>query len=846
MNNRRLGFIIKTAYRDSLKNLGKLTLFMSSIIAGVAALVAINSFNQNLSRDIDLQAATLLGADLSATSNKAVDPKVISLLDSLGGVKSEELEIFSMGLIPKSDETSFMRLKGLDGDFPYYGKIKTEPEFAAKNYQKNGTLLVDESFMVQHKLAIGDSIKLGEKKFSIGGKLMSTFGSASIGSTFAPTVYLSKSALVSTGLIQAGSLVNYSYFYKLKEGFDIDSWKEENRNKLRGEGLRTETITDRKENLNEAFGNLNYFLNLVAMVSLLLGSIGVASSVFIYVKTKVPSIAVMRCIGLKTKEAFLIYFLQITVLGFIAVLLGALLGSLIQTLLPKLMRDFLPMQITLGASWKAIFDGILIGSIITALFSLLPLLDIRKISPLRTLRSTVDEVVDNKDKWKWLLYIAIAIAIFLFMLRITSSWQDALVFSLGLGVAFGLLYIVALVVVSVLRKITPSGLSFETRQGISNLYRPNNQTKTLILSIGLGTTVLTTLYVIQGLLLSNVSSMDAGSQPNTILFGIETTQVKAIQDSTKKFNLPIMQSVPIVTMKLESWKGRSAKEWMADSIKSRGNRWAMNREARVTYRDSISKDEILLSGNINRPVKNPTDSIFVSLADSYAEALGVKLGDELVFNVQGTVMKTYLGSLRKIDFKNMSTRFFITFPTGVLETAPQFHVLVTKINGADVTAKYRTAIVKNFPNVSVVDLGSILTAVNEILNKVSYVIKFMAFFSLVTGMIVLLSSLMLSKFQRISESVLLRTLGAKRKSIYKINFIEYAILGLLASLSGVIISMMASYCIAKFQFDLDFNMNWWPIVGIVFFITMVTVIIGLLNSKDVVTKPPLEVLRREA
>ncbi len=846
MHKQRLLFIAKTAFRDSRKNIGKLMLFMSSIIAGVAALVAINSFNHNLSQDINNQAATLLGADLAVTSNREIEPSILSLLDSLPGEKSQEMEIFSMVYVRKTNQTHFMRLKGLKGAFPYYGKLKTYPESAAKSYQNNNSLLVDESFLLQYKLSIGDSIKIGDKQFRIEGHLLTTFGSAAITSAFAPTIYMPLQSLKSTSLIQSGSLINYANYYKVPANFNINAWQEKSRTRFRSEGLRAETIEDRKGNLNEAFGNLNYFLNLVAMVSLLLGSIGVASSVFIYVKTKVPSIAVMRCLGLKTKEAFLIYFSQITVLGFFAVMTGAALGSMIQTLLPALLRDFLPMQITLGISWKAFFDGILIGSTITALFALVPLLDIRKISPLLTLRTSIDATIQQKDKWTWLLYFVIGLSIFLFMMRITSSWMDALLFSAGLGLAFGVLYTVALSFLYLLRKGVPSGLSFEIRQGISNLYRPSNQTKTLILSIGLGTAVLTTLYVIQGLLLSNVSSMDAGNQPNTILYGIETAQVKALSDTTLKYHLPIMQSVPIVTMKLESWKGKDKKEWLADTINSRDKRWAMNREARVTYRDTISRQESLLRGKMYHPVKNEGDTVFVSLADSYAEALDVDLGDEMVFNVQGTIIKTYVGSIRKIDFNNMSTRFFIIFPTGIIENAPQFHIIVTKIPDAATTAFYRTAVVKAFPNVSVVDLGSILTAVNEILNKVSYVIKFMAFFSLITGLIVLLSSLMLSKFQRIGESVLLRTLGAKKKSIYLINFIEYLILGLLASLSGVIISLLASFFIAKYQFRLDFIMNAWPIISIVFFITLVTVLVGLFNSKEVVSKPPLEVLRKEA
>jgi putative ABC transport system permease protein len=675
--------------------------------------------------------------------------------------------------------------------------------------------------------------------------LLSIFGGTSLGSSFAPTIYLSKKALLSTGLIQPGSIVNHAHYYKFPQKFDIDKWKEENKLKLRGEGVRSETIEDRKENLKEAFFNLNYFLNLVAMVSLLLGSIGVASSVFIYIKSKASSIAVMRCLGLKTRSAFAIYFVQIVFLGLLAVIIGTIVGSSIQMALPMLLKDFLPVQVSMVLSWKSIVNGLLIGSVITLLFSLLPLLEIRYISPLKTLRTNEGENEKVKDQYRPILYVLIVASLFFFMYRITSSWKDGLGFTIGLLMTFVILYFISIAIIKLLRKFTPSSLSFEIRQGISNLYRPNNQTTTLVLSLGLGTSVLTLLYLIQGLLLQNVSMMDSGNQPNTLLYGIESDQVKSIIDTTKSFHLPVMQSVPIVTMKLDSWKGKTKNEWLKDTINSRENMWAMNREARVTYRDTLDKDEKLLKGKINLPVRSANDSVFVSLADSYAEALKVDIGDEMIFNVQGTTITAYVGSIREISFRNMSTRFFIVFPTGVLEQAPQFSVLVTKIPDAMTIARYRNAIVKAFPNVSIVELGSILKTVNEILNKVSYVIKFMAIFSLITGLIVLISSLMLSKFQRIGESILLRTLGAKKASILKINIVEYLVLGLLASLSGVLMSVVSAFIIAKFQLEMDFDLNWWPIFLIVIFITGTTLLIGMFNSREVVNKPPLEVLRNE-
>jgi putative ABC transport system permease protein len=356
--------------------------------------------------------------------------------------------------------------------------------------------------------------------------------------------------------------------------------------------------------------------------------------------------------------------------------------------------------------------------------------------------------------------------------------------------------------------------------------------------------VLTTLFIIQGLLLNNVQQMDAGNQPNMILYGIESAQKDALAELTSEYEMPVIQQVPIVTMRLVEWKGKSKSEWLADSTrKARG--WAIHREARVTYRDTLDTNEEVIAGDFIGARKSPGDSIFISLAEGYAEGLDVGIGDELVFNVQGTRLKTYVTSLRKIDFANMNARFFIVFPTGVLEKAPQFQVLVTKSPDTRTTARYRSEVVKTFPNVSVVDLGMILETLGEILNKVSYIIKFMAAFSILTGLIVLISSLLLSKFQRIQESVLLRTLGASRKQVYRINATEYAFLGALSAATGIIISLMGSYLLAKFQLELAFKIQWWPIILVFVIVVLLTVMIGLLNSREVVNKAPLEILRKE-
>lgn len=840
----RLGLLLKNAFRDSRKDRSKLLLFMSSIVLGVAALVAINSFNYNLVNDIDNQAKSLLGADLVFTSNKPIEDKFMAIIDSVPAEKASEIELLSMAYLPIQAQSQFVRIKAIEGNFPFYGKLLTEPESAGAEYQEKGFALVDDGMLLQYNAKIGDSIKLGQHTFEIGGRLKNAFGSVDLGSGFAPTVYVRQRDIGKTELIQPGSLRDYAYFLKTEDNFDPQSWRDKRRDDFRDNAMRIQTVEGQKENLQEAFSSLNNFLNLIALVSLLLACIGVASSVLIYVKNKVKSIAIFRCLGMNGNEAFTIYFSQILILSILSVLVGALLGSGIQVILPMVFESFLPYTVEMTMSWRAIMEGIIVGTVITMLFALVPLIRIRNVSPLRTLRSSQEEESKKFDSLEWGIYALIILSIFGFLWSLTGYIQDALMFTGGLLAAFGILFAVARLVVWLVRKFFPRNWNFILRQGLSNLYRPNNQTRTLVVSIGLGTAILTTLFIIQGLILENVGAMGSGNQANTILFGIESKQKDELAEITSKYDLPLMQQTPIITMDLYGWKGKTKQEWLADTSRT-ARRWAMNREARVSYADTIGKNDEIIAGTYTKKV-NPGDSVFISLGESYARSLDVDLGDELVWNVQGALITTYVGSLREINFRSMDTRFFILFPLGVLEDAPQFHVLVTKTPGPEVTAKYRNEVVQKFPNVSIIDLGSILVTLNDILSKLSYAIQFMAGFSILIGLIVLISSLFLSKFQRINESVLMRTLGAVKKQIVRINIVEYGLLGALSSLTGIFIALLSSFLLVKFVFELEFKIQLLPILIIFLLVTLITVIIGVSNSREVVNKPPLEILRKEA
>jgi putative ABC transport system permease protein len=838
-----LGWLFKMALRDSRKNRSRLFLFVSSIILGIAALVAIYSFGYNLRNDINNQAATLVGADLVISGNRPVDKNLQPLLDSLGTDRSQERSFGSMVLFSKTGDTRLVQIRALQGKYPYYGTIETAPQQAAQSFKQGKYALVDEAMMLQYKAKVNDSLKIGDVTFAIAGVLKQAPGQTGFSAGVAPVVYIPMQYLDKTGLVDKGSRINYSFYYQFSKGTDVDKLADKLDARLDKGGLHYETVQTRKENTGRAFSDLNRFLSLVGFIALLLGCIGVASSTQIYVREKVASIAILRCLGVKAFEAFLIYLIQIAGIGFIGSVAGAALGSAVQYVLPLVLKDFLPFDITVSISWLAFGQGVVLGIIISVLFALLSLISIRKVSPLNTLRSAFDDARPARDPLRWLVYVLILAFIILFSYMQLQSWQGSASFTVALLVAFFILWLTSVLLKRVVKTLVQGPWSYLVRQGFANLYRPNNQTTILMVSIGLSTAFICLLVFMQSMLINQVKLSASGNQPNMVLFDIQTKQEKGVADLTRQLKMPVIQQVPIVTMRLQKINGKSVDDYKKDTARN-SRRWAFGSEYRVSYRSELTSSEKVTAGKWIGEAGDATE-IPVSLDDRTAERLELKVGDKLVFNVQGTPMNTVVASLRKVNWNQMGTNFRVLFPTGVLEQAPQFHVLLTHTPTPEASAKYQTAIVRKYPNVSMVDLGLVLTVLDEILDKISYVIRFMSAFSIATGLIVLIASVRISKYQRIKESVLLRTLGGSRKQISWITALEYLFLGSLSALTGILLAFAGSYMLARYTFSIPYHVNYIPAL-IMFGITAaLTIVIGLLNSRGVLNRPPLEILRSD-
>jgi putative ABC transport system permease protein len=329
-----------------------------------------------------------------------------------------------------------------------------------------------------------------------------------------------------------------------------------------------------------------------------------------------------------------------------------------------------------------------------------------------------------------------------------------------------------------------------------------------------------------------------------MLFDIQPAQAEELASMTKQHGLPVLQQIPVVTMRIEEINGVSAVKALRDSIDSIPRR-AFESELRVTYRDSLLATEKIISGHFEQAVMSPGDTPGISLEERYADRLHVKIGDRITFNVQGMILPAVVGSVRQIDSRRIQPNFRIVFPRGVLEKAPQFFVLITHVPSSEVSAHFQQAVVRRYPNISIIDIELILSVLDDILDKIAFVIRFMAGFSICTGLVVLIASVLISKYQRMQESVLLRTLGASRKQILIITGLEFFFLGALGSGAGILLSIAGSWALAKYSFGGSFSPEWLALTGLFLAICGITVLIGLFNSREILNEPPLEILRKE-
>ncbi len=854
----RTGVVLRLSWRESRASRRRLLLFGSAISIGVATLVAVASFTVNLQDAVHRQARELLGADLVLTSNRPFSAPIEALLDSLGrqgtGV-ARRTTLSSMAFVKKREGTRLVDVRAVGGGFPFYGRAETSPPGRWAALDSADVAIVDTALLVQLGAQLGDTLELGRRSFAIAGVASEVPGRAGGGGGFGgfvPTVYVPVRDVAGMGLITFGSRATYQALLRTADG-ERGARRIDGIHKalFESERVRSRTAGDTEDNLNGALRQLSTYLQFVGLIALLLGGIGVASGIGAFVAGKLDTIAVLRCLGASRPLVFAVYLMQAVSLGLVAAMGGAALGVAVQLLLPSLLRGVLPVDVTVSLVPPAILSGLGIGVAVALLFALRPLLDVRLVPPLQVLRRAFEpEQRAARDPWRLAAFGALAIGIFALAMAQADRPRVGVGFAVAIGLAIGVLELAARVAIWVARRgsrlATATGRwPFVIRQGVANLHRPRNQTRTVVVALGFGVALLATLYLVQANLLGQVrfTILRTEGQPNLALIDVQPDQEAGVTALVRGGGHPVLQQVPIVPMRIAAINGKLVDPLIRDPAERRPV-WPLRREYRSTYRDTATSSERLVAGAWWRG-RGDGPPWPVALSTDIAQELRVRLGDRIDWTVQGAAVPTRVAVLREVDWARMEPNFFVVFSTASLERAPHSTVVLTRVDDAAERARLERAVSERYANVTSLDVALLEATVRRVLSRVSLAIRFMAAFSLATGALVLLGAVAAGRLERIREGALFKTLGATRRQLTRILLSEYAALGLLAGAVGVGLSVGLGWAMMHWVFDLKFALPALPLALVLAITAAMVAAVGIAASREVFRRTAMEVLREE-
>lgn len=858
-----IGFAVRLAWRDARASRRQLALLVGAIAIGVAALVAINSFADNLRTTVATESKALLGSDLIISSRTPLDsnPVVTALTDSIVRrdparvLTARLLEMPAMVLLPRTGHTRLVQLHGVAGGWPFHGSAKTDPGSAWSRIASGGAV-VDPALLSALGGQVGDTLKIGASSFLIAGTASDVPGGIDLGNLFGSTVYLATDRIAATDLLGFGSRVEYQFAFGVPATIDVDAIARTARPDIRESGARLRTVADNRDRLTSGLGRLSDFLGLVALAALLLGGLGTASAIQVMIKRRVDSIAVLRCVGAESSQLVLTFLLQAVAMALIGSIIGALAGMALQQVLPLALAGLLPVDVQVRISAPAVALGIAMGCWTAAIFALLPLLAIRRVSPLATLRRQFTPIAGGYDRAMFIVVALLILSVVALAGIQVGSIRLGSWFAAAAAFALLILWLTSRAVIAAAGRISRLPRSYLMRQGLANLHRPANQTTTVVLAIGFGAFMLATLFVVQTNLLSGFEPDLAGDRPNLALIDIQPGQRPVVASVLARNGIAPPEFVAIIPMRLESVAGTPVEKILErrredrDSSTGGDSRWAFQREYRSTSRAQLSGSARVVAGRWFTPDDtasglDPARPAAISVERELAGELGIGLGSTLVWDVQGVMVHSVVTSLREVTWARFAPNFFVVFAPGSLADAPQTAVAMVQVADPERRGAVQRQLSEQTGNVISVDLGEVERRLTSLIGRIVTAIRFMALFSLATGAVVLVGAIATSRWQRIREATLLRTLGATRGQVVVILAVEYAALGLAAAVVAVVLSLGAGWALAHWLFHSGFR----PPVGAAALMTAAVVIltttIGLWSSLDVLRRPPLSVLRTD-
>ncbi len=837
----------KIAWRELHAAPAKFVFVILAVAVGVAALSGVKGFGYAFKGMLLRNAKQLIAADLQAQMWGAVTPEQVNQLQSMAnqyGWMTRVTETISMAGSANQRVPQMVSVKAVDPSvYPYYGKLKLDPaKPLSKLLDNDSSAVVTPELLLRLKVKPGGSIRLGGKEFRIAGTIVSEPDRLASGFGPGMRVIVSRSGLERTGLIQYGSRAAQRFLFKLRPDADLDVIKP----RLK-QIIHRVFISDYREGspvVGKAIDNTTTFLSLISLIALIVGSLGVAMAMYSHLQQRMDTIAVMKALGARASQVMKIYLIQTLWLGLAGGMIGVCIGALVQKSFPWLIHRVFALLPQIPWDWSFSIQGLSLGVLATLLFTVPPLLSIRNVRPSLVFRRNMsDAAVEGRKRWRekipgWSGALLILFGFCGIAIWLSGSWRMGLYFMAGLTASILVLAGIAALLLLAMRWVVHRWnrrLPSSFRNGFANLYRPGSQARSVLVALGIGVMFTMSTYLLQRTVLQEVIRQGPGREGNLFLLDIRNSSAITRLIESQPGVTSKVQLVGYIVSRMLSKNGVPASELPLSK-----ERKADLQTVRITTAQGLPVGLALKQG---KWWKAGSVEPQLAVSEDAERSYKLKLGDRLQFQIAGRNIEAPLVAIFRRE-QRASVRYDLVFPEGALNGLPVVYYGAVHVNAAQIP-HVEEAVFESFPTVTVMNLAEVLTRIQEAVDQVALVIRFLALFAILAGIIILSSSVAGTRYRRVREVAILKALGATRRRIMSIFSIEFSILGAVSGLVGAILANVFTRIIADKFIDASFDFNWLSVLIAMIGTVLLANLAGWLASARILDQRPLEVLRGE-